>query len=616
MKRKLIFILPLLFFSLICRGQSPELTAIEKTLPGIHDSTRYVDALNRMAMLLFEKNVDSTFYYATRAREVANRLKYVKGQTDALNNLGVVYDIKGNHELSLRYYNEALNGYVQLRDTANIVQAHMDMALVFNDMGRDKKSVSQFKAALVSGKGLSKDSIMALVIYNYLLIYPGDFRPDSVSYYIRKAKSIAGKFGDTRAGLAINQLLADDDIRHSRREKGLKLLKLTIDSALEKKLFYVSLDMLIDMGDNLISTDTTAALSYYRKALDVSNRNGYLVYSQTLARKLFDFYSSQKRNPEAFVYSRLLVQLHDQQEKLDNSSGVDYIDYALKNQQLESLKLRSEYQTITLIGTILACLTAVIAIWVISYNLRKTRTLNHRISDQNRQMKNTLGALEQSQDDNTRMMKIVAHDLRNPIGATTSIADLMLETPGRSEEDRMMLELIKTSGKNSLELVSDLLQVHTKTEELKKEPIDLDEMLRYCVEILRNKAEAKGQNIVLQSRPLTVNANREKFWRVISNLIANAIKFSPTGAGIKIAVEEKPSSVLIAVEDHGIGIPADMADKIFDMFTSARRQGTAGEQPFGLGLAISKQIVEAHGGRIWFESRPDNGTTFFVEMPG
>jgi len=73
--------------------------------------------------------------------------------------------------------------------------------------------------------------------------------------------------------------------------------------------------------------------------------------------------------------------------------------------------------------------------------------------------------------------------------------------------------------------------------------------------------------------------------------------------------------VRISVKDHGIGIPPEMKDKIFDMFTEAKRSGTAGEQSFGLGLAISKQIVEAHGGRIWFESRQGKGTTFFIDLP-
>ena len=137
----------------------------------------------------------------------------------------------------------------------------------------------------------------------------------------------------------------------------------------------------------------------------------------------------------------------------------------------------------------------------------------------------------------------------------------------------------------------------------------------HCVDLLHYKADAKGQYINLQTTPVILSVNREKIWRVVSNLIANAIKFSPSGASILVKLEEKEKHVIIAVEDHGIGIPVEIKDKIFDMFTEARRPGTAGEQPFGLGLAISKQIVEAHGGEIWFNSKRDNGTIFYVKLP-
>ena len=80
-------------------------------------------------------------------------------------------------------------------------------------------------------------------------------------------------------------------------------------------------------------------------------------------------------------------------------------------------------------------------------------------------------------------------------------------------------------------------------------------------------------------------------------------------------MEEKPLSILIAVKDNGIGIPPEIAEKLFAMNADVQRQGTDGEKSFGLGLAISKQIIEAHNGSIWFESIPGFGTTFFVELP-
>lgn len=613
-KIKLSFFL-LCLSKALCFSQPTELAGIRTSIPHITDSLRYVDALNRMAMLMYEKSLDSTFYYARRAREIADRLNYEKGRIDAQNNLGVFFDIKGNLQLALRYYNEAYAGYRKLKDTANCVQSLMNIATVYNELGKDGRSLERFRAALNTGKKLRRDSIMALAIYNFVLEYRSKFSKDSTIYYIARAKEIAARYKDEQILVAIDQLVADNLIADGRREEGLALLDRTITAALHKNLYYVSMDMLIDMGDKLAVSDPARAVVYYRRALTIAGQNGYMIYSQLIARKLFDFYSVRHDSLAAAAYSSQLIRLRDEQEKLNSGSGIDYLDYALKDEQVKSLVVRSKYQTALLVLTILACVLAIAVIIVIRQHLKRTRLMNEQVVGQNNQMQKALDALEQSHADNSRMMKIVAHDLRNPIGGIYSAAEMMLEEPDRSDSDRMMLELIRTSGKNSLELVSDLLQIQSRTEELKTEPVDIAEMLQYCVSLLLNKAQEKGQRINLQTQPATLQASREKLWRVISNLVGNAIKFSPTGALISVQMEASAQHVLISVTDEGIGIPAVMEEKIFDMFTEAKRPGTAGEQAFGLGLAISKQIVEAHNGKIWFESNRGKGTAFFVELP-
>ena len=112
-----------------------------------------------------------------------------------------------------------------------------------------------------------------------------------------------------------------------------------------------------------------------------------------------------------------------------------------------------------------------------------------------------------------------------------------------------------------------------------------------------------------------MHIDQDKFLRVFNNVVMNAIKFSPRGGKIRIRIKSSLQGVLVTVQDNGIGIPPEISDKIFDPFTSAKRAGTAGEQPFGLGLYISKQIIEAHQGRIWFESSPAEGTQFFIQLP-
>jgi signal transduction histidine kinase len=338
-------------------------------------------------------------------------------------------------------------------------------------------------------------------------------------------------------------------------------------------------------------------------------------------------YYDRARQPE-IAYRYLLAYIHgkdstaldgkqiagqDMQGELKRIAGENQLNLLEKQNQLEHVFL--------LIALVFSLMTVAI-ILLVAQNSRRARRhvseltqLNQRISLQNDHMRNALFALEQSHQENTHLVKVIAHDLRNPIGACASAASLMLEEPAVNEDHRHMLELIRASSLSSLEMINNLLHSNISKDELIKEPLNLQTLLKYCEEQLRFRASEKKQTILLNAQPITLSVSREKMWRVFSNLITNAIKFSQPGASIRVDLRRVDKDVLISVRDQGIGIPADIGDKIFDLFTESKRPGTSGEESFGLGLSISRQIVEAHGGRIWFESREGKGTTFFVSLP-
>lgn len=292
-----------------------------------------------------------------------------------------------------------------------------------------------------------------------------------------------------------------------------------------------------------------------------------------------------------------------------------------QQQQLSLLEKDNQIKKISLYAAILFVTMAIVIIWLVIVSLKRSRkqvleltNLNKQVYEQNENLRNTLQDLEQSQGENTQMLRIVAHDLRNPIGAITVLAELMLRTE-RNEDDKGMLNMIYESGNRSLVLVNDLLKTNAQKERLKKEAIDMQALLKYCVELLEIKAVEKKQHIELSATPVMVSCDREKLWRVISNLIGNAVKFSHSGTTIHVSLTQKQRHVLITVVDQGIGIPPEIQNKIFEVPSETKRIGTAGEATFGLGLAICKQIIEAHGGEIWFESIPGQHTSFFVKLP-
>ena len=241
--------------------------------------------------------------------------------------------------------------------------------------------------------------------------------------------------------------------------------------------------------------------------------------------------------------------------------------------------------------------------------------LNREVERKNVHLQNTLNSLEKSHEDNSRMMKIVAHDLRNPIGGIAGLSAIMLKTDSFPESQRGMLEMIHKSSNHSIELIQDLVHINTSARDRYGESMELRELICYCIEMLHLKSEEKNQRISLTGSPAMVNCDRDKLWRVFNNLISNAIKFSPENTDIRVELSVKDNRVLVSVKDQGIGIPENLSNKLFDISGEAKRRGTAGEPSFGLGLGISKQIVESSNGRIWFENNKTKGATFFVSFP-
>lgn len=331
-----------------------------------------------------------------------------------------------------------------------------------------------------------------------------------------------------------------------------------------------------------------------------------------------DYFDQTKQYLQAYIYSQKIQKVQDSVNRVNEGLKKVDMDEVFKDTEQQyklallskDNKLKTSYLLIFVIFSVMS-VGILAGVW---YSLKRSWKLNDQLSQKNDQLQLTLGSLEQSQQENTRIMKIVAHDLRSPLAATVSIATLLLENKYILPEDREMLGLMKTSMLHSLEMITDLLNMNITAEGLKKEPVEMHTLLRYCIDLLKFKANEKKQKIILHAQVMVININREKIWRVISNLIVNAIKFSPEGSDIELVLLDQGDSVLIKVADHGIGIPDDIRDKVFDMFTDARRKGTSGEHSFGLGLAISRQIIEAHGGKIWFHSITGQSTTFYIEL--
>ncbi len=214
------------------------------------------------------------------------------------------------------------------------------------------------------------------------------------------------------------------------------------------------------------------------------------------------------------------------------------------------------------------------------------------------------------------VLAFVSHDLRNPLHTIQMAADL-LELPIPEERKAVQIQVIKRSATAMSRLIEDLLavsEVEAGRLALEREPLLLDALFEEVCGQLENLVREKRQRLHWRVAPdvPAVHADRHRLLRVLGNLAGNAVKFTPDGGSIVMQAVRDGAAVVVSVSDTGIGIPPDELPRVFQRFWHAGRAQRGGA---GLGLAIAKGVVEAHGGRIWVESTPGQGTTFSFTLP-
>lgn len=216
------------------------------------------------------------------------------------------------------------------------------------------------------------------------------------------------------------------------------------------------------------------------------------------------------------------------------------------------------------------------------------------------------------------VMSIVAHDLRNPLSTISlSMATLLRPRDERRVKARKAAEIIQRSASQANRLIEDLLDI-TRIERdggLSIEPrfVSVEKLVRDVVELFGPPAAERSIGLdVALGPPMLAWADENRIDQALGNLLGNALKFTPEGGRVRITTERDDAEIRISVIDAGPGIPPDHLPHVFDRLWQGKRTDRRGA---GLGLAIAKSIVEAHGGRLWAESEVGHGSTFVLSLP-
>ena len=569
----------------------------------------YAHVLDARADYAFTDNdLDRAFRYYSKTRNI--RLS-VHDDTCALSNatyhLGMVSYRQEKYAEAAEFFKEAISEISHCSDhftKYNRTQEEMNnIALSYTNLKEYDSALKYYTQALAfidTGAAryteepilpVAKDKARGVVYGNMAKILMALGRVDTAEQLLLKSIAINSRPGfENKDAMYSNMQLAELYFQEGKADKAGALLK-----------------------------DLRVALDTFRNPA-VNLRWHKLMYEY--ARRRHDL-------GNALVYLEKYQVLKDSaQQTIERLKKVDY-GGLLKDQetqyQMSMLKKDAQLSKVYLWSTVGVVGVALIIIALVSFSYRRGRTniskltgLNLQVNEQKAQLEEAMVQLKESNDDKDRILRIVAHDLRTPINGIMIISDLLMQEE-EDPEKRESLGMTITAAQNLLHLTNELLEFSGNARLADKgvlESVNLNELMRQTVGLLMFKAQEKKQIITFNTvpYPVVVDVYKDKISRVLSNLISNALKFSKEGALVKISLIVEEHDAIMKVEDFGIGIPDSMIDHIFEPFTPAKRHGTSGERSYGLGLSICKQIIDAHKGEIWVESKEGQGSIFYVKL--
>jgi signal transduction histidine kinase/ActR/RegA family two-component response regulator len=244
-----------------------------------------------------------------------------------------------------------------------------------------------------------------------------------------------------------------------------------------------------------------------------------------------------------------------------------------------------------------------------------------RVRARQYQMRDLLRRLEEAGRQKDMFLAMLGHELRNPLNAISGAVQALDEVSSQAPRPQMLRAIIGRQTRHLSRLVEDLLDVSRITSGkivLHEQPVDLNDVAERCLQALRLREDAPSHALTssILGRPSTVYGDPARLEQVVSNLLNNAIKYTPEGGQIHLSVAHEGGEAVLRVKDNGVGIAPRMLPTVFDLFTQADETLDRSQGGLGLGLTLVKRLVEKHGGSVTAESAGlGGGSTFTVRLP-
>lgn len=521
-------------------------------------------------------------------RNYLKAIEYAESESDTAlltvlyNNLGLSYLHTEEHEKSKYYLERSIAFAKIINNPIDEYRAHLNLANTLREMGEYQSALDNYEIAEQFWRELRPNVPPAIIIHNQGKTLLEMNRYQEAEQLLLTSLDMSQEMGLPQGmyfnHFELSRLFLELDRNEEAVLHGEQALNLAKGSGSSSTL----------LNAQELMHKVYAAASRYIKAYEILRSNKILTDSLTSLEK-----------------EKELAQLESQLE-LSRQQQVN--ELLQEKQEQQEKRLRTQY------FLIVAAILIIILIAALLVFSRKTTNEKEQLLQEIQARKEELEDLNSAKD---RVFAVVSHDLRSPLTSVQGIIELVKDEILKGDDLKRLVEDIDLSVKENVNVIEDLLA--WAKEQLSGFNLELKEVaLKPLIKdiITSQSFTAISKNVTLESnlKDLKVLADTNALRIIFRNLISNAIKYTERGDTIQIESQEKEDSVVIMVKDNGIGIPKESVQKIFNSKTWSR-EGTKKEKGSGFGLSLSKEFTEKMNGKIWFESKEDEGTTFFVEFP-
>lgn len=648
------FLVWVLFFPLLIQGQVPTDPKIDSLLKVLatskEDTTRVnllLDIAGKYNRLDFEKGKE----YADSARVLSQRLGFERGKGSALMSIGQSYYNGEAFEPALDYYLTALDIFMAQQNWEQIGHSYNAIANVHSSLSNAPMALENFEKSR---------SIFLAHNFKTQALYPSHNMASVYSDLGNNKKALEMYFSnlkiieDEKINNPKLRAATLNNIGNTMREMG--NCKEALPYLHESEQIKAGMNDKLGLGNAwnniggcLIKIGKLEeGEKYVRKALQLGIEIKRLTIQEESYAFLSELASTRGNYKQAMEYLTLSYELKDSikvRTQTDRVNGMQRAFEVNKMQKMELEKAEMEANnkslekenafrrnfTLALVA-VLALLIGLTVVLLFAFNSRinKNRVLkekNQQIEEQsisiqrsNAELRKQNERLEDLMREKDGLIGIVAHDLKAPLARSAGLANLISLSGELNDEQRSYLKMIEKVTDQGQNLIRDLLDLNTiehQESRINISAINVAELISETTASFQGEAVKKNIQLetVLGSNQQDIRTDRPYLGRILDNLISNAIKFSPKGSNVIVESHLDSGEASITIRDQGPGFTQDDRKKLFKKFQKLSARPTGGESSTGLGLAITKALVEKLNGSIEVVSEPGKGASFIVRLP-